>query len=85
MSEQSNRGAKEEAIEAAVAELHALYEKYPREVRFTFFSPDAHSDELGNVCPICLARTPTSARYAGYICDPCTRRAVDDHGQSIAF
>ncbi|HEX3595451.1 MAG TPA: ADP-ribosylglycohydrolase family protein, partial [Polyangiaceae bacterium] len=59
--------------------------KYRIDLKMTFFSPDARPDDLGNVCPICRARTPTSARYADYVCDPCTLRAVDEHGQPIAF
>jgi ADP-ribosylglycohydrolase len=77
--------AEAKAFEAAGLELQALHEKYPREPRFTFMSPGSQTDDLGNVCPICLGRTPTSARYASYICDPCTKRAVDDRGQAIFF
>lgn len=81
----SKESAEDLERKAAAAELQALHEKYTREPKLTFFSPDAHWDELGNVCPICLARTPMSARYPGYICDPCTRRAVDDQGEPIGF
>jgi ADP-ribosylglycohydrolase len=62
-----------------------LRAKYRIDMKMTFFSPDARPDDLGNVCPICLARTPTSARYADYVCERCTGRAVDEHGEHIVF
>ncbi|HEX4340945.1 MAG TPA: ADP-ribosylglycohydrolase family protein [Polyangiaceae bacterium] len=59
--------------------------KYRIDMKMTFFGPGSRPDDLGNVCPICLARTPTSERYPDYVCESCTGRAVDETGRRIVF
>ena len=62
-----------------------LRARYAIDMKMTFSSPGSRPDDLGNVCPICRARTPTSARYADYVCEPCTERAEDENGARIVF